>query len=436
MRRWIVVVLILAILGGGVALVGPKINEVNPPPKSTPVVEEEEVLTSKGAVMPARQARLAFKVAGLILEILPKEGDKVSAGQALAHLDKRDFELQVRAAEDALALSQALLVQVQAPSRSQDVAAAAAALEAAQSFHQQLQQGAKEEDLEAARSGVRDAQVALENAKLNREVTRNNTTVAKTVRDAEDEASYYEDTYGRTLARFQDGGISKERMEQDYTNLLTSKEKLAAARQNAEITLATADNTVSKAQDALNQARVRVLRLEAGPEDAQTKASQAKIQEAQAQLDRVRQGPSIQDVEVARVRIRQAETAVEQARAATASSVLTAPFAGRIASITGRVGESVAPTVPVLVLADLDLLQIETKDLDETTAARLSIGQRASITVNAFKGKALSGRITQISPMATFTPTGDPVYTVTVALDRQDPELRWGMSAKVEFLGS
>lgn len=432
MRKWIVAFFVLVVLGGLLAVVVPRVSPVQSPPTPTPT-PEEETLTAKALVVPVRHARLGFKVGGRILEILPQEGNTVLAGQALIRLDPQDFDLQFRAAEDALAMSQALLAQMQASARPQDLTAAAAGLEAAQAAYDELMRGAREEDVAAARGVVRDAQVSLDNARLSREVIRNSTTVAQTVRDAENEASWYEDNYGRTLTRFRDGGASRETLDQDYANLVTAKEKLTAARQNAEIAATSADNGVTKAQDALEQARSRLQRLEAGPEEAQIKTAQARIQEARAQLERLRAGPLAQDLEVARVRVRQAETGLEQARAASEASLLTAPFQGRVASILGRVGEPAAPGSPVLVLADLDQLQVETRDLDEATAARLSLGQKVSVSVNAFKDKTLPGRITQISPMASFTPTGDPVYTVTIALDHQDPELRWGMSAKVEF---
>jgi multidrug resistance efflux pump len=133
--------------------------------------------------------------------------------------------------------------------------------------------------------------------------------------------------------------------------------------------------------------------------------------------------------------VEQARTALEQARAARESARLVAPFAGQVASILGHEGELVTPATPILVLADLRELRLETKDLDEITVARLSIGQKVKVTVNAFENKVLSGWVSLISPMASFNPIGDPVYAVTITLDQQDPELRWGMTTKVEFEG-
>jgi HlyD family secretion protein len=435
MKRWIVIVIALVIIVGAGALVNQTMGGEQPPATPTPQAEEEEAITAKALVVPARQAKLSFKVAGRLLEILPEVGDQVQAGQVLARLDPRDFDLQVKAAEDALALNQALLAQVKAKARPQDLAAAQAAYEAALAAYNELLKKPKAADLAAAEGAVRDAQVALENARKNREVVRSSTTVAKAVRDAENEVAWYEGQYGRTLQRFKEGNASQEELDRDYANLLTAKEKLEVARQNAAIALATADNNVKKAEDALRQAQTRLEELKAGPKEDQVKAAEARLKEAKARLDRLRSGPSQEELAVARARVEQARTALEQARAARESARLVAPFAGQVASILGHEGELVTPATPILVLADLRELRLETKDLDEITVARLSIGQKVKVTVNAFENKVLSGWVSLISPMASFNPIGDPVYAVTITLDQQDPELRWGMTTKVEFEG-
>ena len=52
-----------------------------------------------GHVEPARNAELAFPVAGRIVALEVEEGQKVEAGQVLARLDARDFRAQLRAAQ-------------------------------------------------------------------------------------------------------------------------------------------------------------------------------------------------------------------------------------------------------------------------------------------------------------------------------------------------
>ena len=89
------------------------------------------------------------------------------------------------------------------------------------------------------------------------------------------------------------------------------------------------------------------------------------------------------------------------------------------------------PGQVVVTLADLSLLRVETTDLSERDVAGVSVGQRASVYVEAL-GAEIQGRVAGVAPQAT-TIGGDVVYVVYIQLDEQLPGLRWGMSADVEI---
>jgi len=97
-------------------------------------------------------------------------------------------------------------------------------------------------------------------------------------------------------------------------------------------------------------------------------------------------------------------------------------------------GEMVPAGAPIVTLADLAELQVETTDLDEWGAVDVQVDQRVRITINALEDRVLSGRVAAIAPRGKVLDTGDTAYTVTILLQRQDPGLRWGMTTKVEFL--
>lgn len=79
-----------------------------------------------------RQVDLAFRVPGRIAGIGPQEGEKVSAGQLLAELDKRPLEDVLAAAEAQLGVANAGLAKARAGSRPQEIAQAEARLTEAQ----------------------------------------------------------------------------------------------------------------------------------------------------------------------------------------------------------------------------------------------------------------------------------------------------------------
>ena len=132
-------------------------------------------------------------------------------------------------------------------------------------------------------------------------------------------------------------------------------------------------------------------------------------------------------------RLKLAAIGLAQAELALANASLRAPFAGIVTSVGPREGEVVPAGTPGVTLAKLDELQLETKDLDEVSPAKATVGQEVSVLVAALEKKALKGRVTAIAPQPTLTQSGDVNYTVKVVLTEPVPELRWGMTAKIDF---
>ena len=87
---------------------------------------------------------------------------------------------------------------------------------------------------------------------------------------------------------------------------------------------------------------------------------------------------------------------------------------------------------PVVFLGDLSHLRIETTDLNEADIWAIAVGQDVTLTFDGLPGKALSGQVSRIAPMASIE-QGGTNYTVVVELDEQDPGLRWGMTAYVDI---
>jgi multidrug resistance efflux pump len=434
------------------------------PTRASEAALEEPPVTAEGVVVPTVWAQLSFKSSGTLQELAVQEGDTVKGGQLLAQLETADLELAVRGAEENLALNQALLAQAKAGPRSEEVAAAEAGLAAAQ-------------------AGLKQAQGTLASAQANLNKLLENPTAAQ-LAAAEAALKAAQDSYQRVLAR-----PDAEDIEQAKLNLDQAKNSLWAAQAerdsicgaaskgmasqaqcdgakaqvlNAEVAVQLAEVAYQQAQEPaaeadiqnaaaqVERARDEWERLRDGPTAAEVaaaeaqvvqaqgglEAAQAQVAQAQAQLEQVEAGPRPEDVAVAEVQVRQAKVALEEARLALEKVQLTAPFAGAVVEIGLRKGEMVAPNVPLITLADLSRLQVETTDLDEWGAAKVRVGQRAEITVNAFDDKTLTGTVVAIASQGRELPTGEVAFTVTIALAEQDPDLRWGMTMKVEFQGN
>lgn len=348
-----------------------------PKPGGTPTVSPQEAaVTAKGAVVPVRFAHISFKTAGTISKLNIKKGAAVKAGDVLAELDTKDLQLQVKAAQDGLDLAQSTLAQAKIPATPQEIQSAQAAYDSAVAALNKLQHGPTPDDMAILKATLEKTKAALDQAQA-----------------AFDRA----------------GGGSNP-----FIQLTPQSLQLQQATLDYQIALANYNKSTKIDPNDVAQA-------------------QAAVTQAKATLDLKKQGPRPEDIAVAQVRVQQAQTALQQAQSALTQTQLTAPFDGTITDLTVNQGEIAQPGVAAITLADLSQLQVETTDLDEFGAARVKMGQAVTITVNALNDRALTGKVVNIGQQSVTLATGDISYVVAIALDKQDSDLRWGMTVKTTF---
>lgn len=128
-------------------------------------------------------------------------------------------------------------------------------------------------------------------------------------------------------------------------------------------------------------------------------------------------------------RVQQAQTILELAQINLTEGTLTAPFDGTVASVGVIPGEFIASDQAVVTLASLDALQLETTDLSERDITAVKIGAPVTIFIESMN-EEFTGKVVGISPRADIT-SGDSIFKVTIAFDRQPQNLLWGMTAEV-----
>ena len=205
---------------------------------------------------------------------------------------------------------------------------------------------------------------------------------------------------------------------------------LGPMEEQARFSLHAANEALAAAQAQLD-ALTRGSYLQARTAEAAVSASEAQAGVAQAQLALLRAGTTAEEVAVAQTAVTQAEAVLEVARVALERCEVRAPFAGTVGAVSARAGELIAPGQPLVTLGDLTTLRVETTDLDEIDAARVAVGQQASITFDALGEQVFTGRVTRISPMPE-PGAGGVNYTVVLELEL-DPAIRWGMTAFVDI---
>lgn len=189
---------------------------------------------------------------------------------------------------------------------------------------------------------------------------------------------------------------------------------------------------VTEARAKVQQAQAALDQLLHPATASEIAAAQAQVQSAQAELDLLKAGARDEAVAAAAAAVAEAEATLKRAEADLATSYLVAPFSGTVTAVEVNPGEMVQPGQVVLVLADLSQMQVETTDLSERDVVHVSVGQPATVFIEALNME-IPGKVARVAPQATVI-GGDVVYTVIIELDEQPDNLRWGMSADVQIM--
>ncbi len=99
----------------------------------------EIIVSANGTVQPQQSVNVSPKTAGILKQLLVKEGDAVRQGQVLAYMDDSNLQGQFSQAQGNLAASQANLQRLIAGNREEDTAQAQAKLRDAQFALRQAQ---------------------------------------------------------------------------------------------------------------------------------------------------------------------------------------------------------------------------------------------------------------------------------------------------------
>lgn len=402
-------------------------------------VDYTPIVSATGEVVPEQEALLSVSAGGVVEEVLVTKGDKVTTGQVLVQLEGTEQQLaavsvaelelsNAKYALDALYKDTDLLAaealrsaetaeraledlnnrELQEALALQAVADAQKAVDTTNRHARYLQSPADKADIEAQKAQVVMAKDALEKAE----------------EDFEPHASKPDDNL--TRANFQ---AKLAAAQQVYDAAVRKLNALEGTGSEVDINVAQADYLA--AQAALIQAERDLERVMDGPDAGEVALLEAQIEKGYRDYEIYSAGPDPDDVTQAEARVANAEAQLAAAKETLSDLELVAPFDGVISEVHINSSEWVAPGSPVLLIADLEHLQVETTDLGEIDAAQIVVGDTAIITFDALPALIIEGTVVSIAPKAA---EGSGVnYPVILELSEIPPELRWGMTAFVDI---
>ena len=347
-------------------------------------------VVASGIVAVADSAQPASASGGTVREVLVRQGEVVTKGQVLARMAGEErLSAAVQAAElEQLAARQAVdeLKEGWEQTRAQAQLRLAVAVD-------ELEKATNRRGWKEYRVGS-DDQIAVARADL---------IVAQDgVERAESMYGYFADT------------------PEDNVHKAEALSALAAVRKARD-----------RAQANLNYLLSIPDAEEVGKADAELAVADAEMKAAQREFDRLKDGPDPAALAMAEARLENAAAQLAAAEAALKDLEIAAPIGGTVVKVNVHAGDGIAPGQPVLLLADLATLRVETTDLSERDVPQVTVGQPVAVIVVPLD-EIIAGSVVEISPVADVL-GGDVVYKATIALNTQPEGLRAGMSVEVQF---
>ena len=161
---------------------------------------------------------------------------------------------------------------------------------------------------------------------------------------------------------------------------------------------------------------------------ADLESAEARLADAESEYDILKRNfASKIEQDAALANIEAAASSVELAMENLRNTELVAPFSGTVIEVYVDSFEDIIAGEPVILLADMQTQVVETTDLNEIDVKKVSIGNSAEITYDAFPDMRITGKVSDIKLKSA---EGSGVnYTVTITPDEKPDNLRWGMSA-------
>ncbi len=350
----------------------------------------------------------------------------------------------IAAARAELEQARAALSQLEAGPKSHDVKSAQAALASARanlrSQRDSLSAAKTRAELQMhqAANTLRNQQDNYSNIYWeNRERERNwnspNTNISSQLREREEAAlrSVRDAEDALEIAR-----VAYEQAKQaETTGIQAAEAEVQSAEANLEKILAPADpDDIAAAQAQIARAQANLNKLTGQQRSGSVAAAVASVNSAQARLDALLAPPRDVDVASTLAQVQQAEVSMEQARQDLDRATLRAPIDGVVAEVNLTVGERETPSLnrPAIIIADLSRFYVY-GTVDEIDVAQLRVGQEVLLTLDALPELELTGVLDTISPLSDES-AAVATYAIRVEMTSKDRRVRSGMSATVDII--
>jgi multidrug resistance efflux pump len=415
--------------------------------------KNDKTLSASGTIEATRHS-ISPEIGGKVAEVLADEGDAIKVGQIIFTLDgavlKAQRVVSAAALESAKSARDTAAANLDAANIQYQIA-----LQTSQKadqttriydwkaskpgeIDQPLWYFSRADQLDVARKQVDAAAAVLKiktddlltlqskvtssffmNAEKELQDARAEFLLAKQVLDTANGAENYTELHDAAKDRYDDAKDRLNDAQDAYDDALTSDEADDILTARAEVRVA---------QETYDSAVDTVRSLETGSESLSLAAAARAVDQAKAasaQADKT---------------VSQAEANLALLDTQLAQLTITSPVSGIVLTRNVEPGEIITAGYEALSAADLNDLTI-TVYVPEDRIGRVSLGEKAVVTVDSFPGEKFTGTVIHIGDQAEFTPRNvqtedgrkNTVFAVKLQLADNSNRLKPGMPADVDF---
>lgn len=385
-----------------------------------------ESLEAVGTLESSSVVRLSSRVAGRIAQLTVREGERVTPGQVLVRIDPGDLRAAVLQQEAAVAEARARLAQSKANQDTMRVSVLSgieqqrAAVESADAALDQAQK-TQEAQVAAVKAGVTDADAKLQSATVVVENAKND--LASATANLEN----LKTRLSRAESLLEKGFVSAQSVDDARTTLKVQQAVVETAQGRVAAARAARDSAQAVLTAAQQQVTVTEKRGLADIEQARAQKRQAEAALRLASANRSQNTAYQENLAALRQSVSVAEALLAQAKARLAETEIRSPGAGTVTARAQDEGSNVTAGQSILTIQGLGWLYV-TASVPVEQSARVRVGTRAQVLLDAFPGERFTASVAELNPAA------DPQsrqFTIRLKLDNTAGRFRPGMYARV-----
>jgi len=419
-------------------------------------------VSGTGQVEASDQVDLKPDVSGTVLSVNAAEGDSVKEGQVIASIDPGDAALTVKNAELSLEASQLALQKLENPTGSnllQAQDAVTSAVEAKTTTENSIVK-AYSDGFSDTGSAVQDLTDAMNDMESILYDTNHSPYMADAALrgsvgqsalddkqnsgvkfDAAKDAVQSLTAAYRVATRDSDHATIENLVSEAYAasqqvsdaakDLKTTLDHIQAEEATVPSQLAGDQTTVAGDLTKVNGEISTLFSIKNTLSTSQQSLDSADraIAEKQQALSDITE-PEQSDVASAELDVETKQAALQDAQKKLADYTVRAPFDGVVATLDVKKGDTISSSaVATLITTE----QVATVSLNELDAAKVKVGDKATLTFDAVPDLSISGQVIAIDALGTVS-QGVVTYNVKIGFDTQDERVKPGMSVTADII--